>query len=80
MMDLSALTRTVRKLPRGKALGRITKVVGLIVESRGPEGSVGEQMKIHLGDGRDRIRCRNRRRHPSARDWRATSQAFPAGV
>jgi FliI/YscN family ATPase len=27
-------------------------VVGLIVESRGPDGSVGEQMIIHLGDGR----------------------------
>ncbi len=33
-------------------LGRVSKVVGLIVESRGPEGSVGEQMIIHLGDGR----------------------------
>lgn len=52
MMDLAALSRQVRGLPAGEVLGRVTKVVGLIVESRGPEGSVGEQMLIHLGDGR----------------------------
>ena len=51
-MDLSALARQVRALPSGTMLGRVSKVVGLIVESRGPEGSVGEQMAIHLGDGR----------------------------
>ena len=52
MMDLQALTRQVRDLPPGKLLGRVSKVVGLIVESCGPEGSVGEQMIIHLGAGR----------------------------
>jgi len=52
MMHLTALTRQVRSLPPGMLLGRVSKVVGLIVESRGPEGSVGEQMIIHLGDGR----------------------------
>jgi len=51
-MHLTALTRQVRSLPPGMLLGRVSKVVGLIVESRGPEGSVGEQMIIHLGDGR----------------------------
>jgi FliI/YscN family ATPase len=52
MMDLAGLTREIRALPPGMALGRVSKVVGLIVESRGPEGSVGEQMIIHLGGGR----------------------------
>ena len=51
-MDLAGLTQQVRALPPGMALGRVSKVVGLIVESRGPDGSVGEQMIIHLGDGR----------------------------
>ncbi|BDU77487.1 FliI/YscN family ATPase [Mesoterricola sediminis] len=51
-MDLSALARDVAKLPPGDVLGRVSKVVGLIVESRGPEGSVGEQMAIHMPDGR----------------------------
>ena len=51
-MDLTALGQRVRKLPPGDVMGRVSKVVGLIVESRGPEGSVGEQMLIHLGDGR----------------------------
>ena len=52
MTDFAALARQVRALPSGTMLGRVSKVVGLIVESRGPEGSVGEQMAIHLGDGR----------------------------
>ena len=51
-MDFKELTRQVRALPPGKMMGRVSKVVGLIVESRGPEGSVGEQMLIHLDDGR----------------------------
>jgi len=54
-MDLGALAQEVRRLPMGDVLGRVTKVVGLIVESRGPEGSVGEQMIIHMGDGRQVI-------------------------
>jgi flagellum-specific ATP synthase len=52
-MDLAALTQQVRRLPSGEVLGRVSKVVGLVVESRGPEGSVGEQMKIHVGAGQE---------------------------
>ena len=51
-MDLTALGQRVRKLPHGDMMGRVSKVVGLIVESKGPEASVGEQMLIHLGNGR----------------------------
>jgi len=51
-MELTGLTSQVRRLPPGEVLGRVSKVVGLIVESRGPEGSVGEEMRIHLADGR----------------------------
>jgi flagellum-specific ATP synthase len=51
-MDLTALGQRVRRLPPGEVMGRVSKVVGLIVESRGPESSVGEQMLIHLGNGR----------------------------
>ena len=47
-MDLTALGQRVRRLPPGEVMGRVSKVVGLIVESRGPESSVGEQMLIHL--------------------------------
>jgi len=52
MTGLMDLARQIRGLPPGMLLGRVSKVVGLIVESTGPEGSVGEQMIIHLGDGR----------------------------
>ena len=50
-MDLEELTRQIRALPQGELLGRVTKVVGLIVESRGPEAALGEQMLIHMGGG-----------------------------
>ncbi len=50
-MDLAGLGQQIRKLPQGDVMGRVSKVVGLIVESRGPEGSVGEQMLIHLANG-----------------------------
>ena len=51
-MDIELLKQQVRKLPSGDILGRVSKVVGLIVESRGPEASLGEQMLIHMGHGR----------------------------
>ena len=54
-MNLDALALEVRKQPMGELLGRVSKVVGLVVESTGPEGSVGEQMVIHMKDGREVI-------------------------
>jgi len=52
VIELDALKRQAKKLPPGEVLGRVSKVVGLIVESRGPEASLGEQMLIHMGGGR----------------------------
>ena len=51
-MDAGALQDEVLKLPVGKWMGRVSKVVGLIVESNGPEGALGEQMFIHTGPGK----------------------------
>jgi len=51
-MDLDLLRTEVLRLPVGKWMGRVSKVVGLVVESNGPEGSLGEQMFIHTGPGR----------------------------
>ncbi len=51
-MDLDLLRAEVLRLPVGKWMGRVSKVVGLVVESNGPEGSLGEQMFIHTGPGR----------------------------
>ncbi len=51
-MDLDLLRAEVVRLPVGKWMGRVSKVVGLVVESNGPEGSLGEQMFIHTGPGR----------------------------
>jgi len=52
LMGLEELEARIRRLPPGDPMGRVSKVVGLVVESLGPEGSVGEQMLIHLADGR----------------------------
>jgi flagellum-specific ATP synthase len=51
-MDPEALRAAVLQLPVGKWMGRVSKVVGLIVESSGPEGSLGEQMFIHIAPGK----------------------------
>ncbi len=51
-MDTELLRSEVLRLPVGKWMGRVSKVVGLVVESNGPEGSLGEQMFIHTGPGR----------------------------
>lgn len=52
MIDLEALRQRVAKLPQGEMLGRVSKVVGLVVESFGPEAALGEQVLIHMEDGR----------------------------
>lgn len=47
-MKLDTLCAHVKQLEPWDVMGRISKVVGLIVESKGPEGSIGEQMLIHI--------------------------------
>ncbi|HJV88686.1 MAG TPA: FliI/YscN family ATPase [Holophagaceae bacterium] len=42
----------VAKLPSAEWMGKVTKVVGLVVESVGPDCSIGEQVLIHAGWGR----------------------------
>ncbi len=50
-LNLQMLHDETRRLPPGRWMGRVSKVVGLVVESRGLEASVGEQMLIHLDGG-----------------------------
>ena len=50
VLDPAALAARLAALPKGDWMGRVTKVVGLVVESTGPECSVGEQMLIHGTD------------------------------
>lgn len=46
-LDPVDLAARLRGLPKGDWMGRVNKVVGLVVESTGPDCSVGEQMLIH---------------------------------
>jgi len=48
--DLVRIAQGIKALPAGDLLGRVSKVVGLLVESRGPEASVGEQVLIRMAD------------------------------
>ena len=50
LLDPALLATRLRSLPMGDWMGRISKVVGLVVESTGPDCSVGEQMLIHSTD------------------------------
>ena len=50
MTDLVRIAQGIKALPAGDLLGRVSKVVGLLVESRGPEASVGEQVLIRMAD------------------------------
>ena len=56
-LDPATLAEQIRALPKGAWMGRVAKVVGLVVESTGPDCSVGEQMLIHGTDmsGRPRL-------------------------
>ena len=56
ILDPTDLAAQVRALPKGSWMGRVTKVVGLVVESTGPECSIGEQMLIHGTDATGRPR------------------------
>jgi len=51
-MRLLPLLERVPKLPTETVMGRVSKLVGLIVESVGPDGAIGEEMLIHSAEGR----------------------------
>ncbi len=48
MIDLEAARRTVRDLDPYRLNGRVSELIGLVVESRGPEAGVGERCEIHV--------------------------------
>jgi flagellum-specific ATP synthase len=49
---LDLVRKRLRKLPVSEWMGRVTKVVGLVVESVGPDCSIGEQVLIHGAFGK----------------------------
>ncbi|WP_102335915.1 flagellar protein export ATPase FliI [Salimicrobium jeotgali] len=46
-MDITAVTEEISHVQRYKHYGRIHRVVGLMVESKGPEASIGDVCYIH---------------------------------
>lgn len=51
-LDLSALKRSLDSTDSLKSYGTVKKVIGLVIESNGPQISLGELARIYLKDGR----------------------------
>lgn len=49
------LISTIDSIDTFKRYGRVTRVIGLMIESRGPESSIGDLCYIHVGMKRKRI-------------------------
>ena len=47
-MKAAQLIDYVAEIPTFKKFGRVTRVVGLMIESQGPESSIGDVCKIHV--------------------------------
>jgi flagellum-specific ATP synthase len=53
-VDLAPARRRLRALDPYRLDGRVSELIGLVVESRGPEASVGERCEIHVPGSRGR--------------------------
>ncbi|MEG0448285.1 MAG: flagellar protein export ATPase FliI [Lysinibacillus sp.] len=47
-MKAAQLIEQIPNIPTFKKFGRVTRVVGLMIESQGPESSIGDVCKIHV--------------------------------
>ncbi len=47
-MKTAQLIEQIPQIPTFKKLGRVTRVVGLMIESQGPDSSIGDVCKIHV--------------------------------
>jgi flagellum-specific ATP synthase len=50
VIDFASIKRTISAAPSYKALGRVSKVTGLVVESQGPDSRIGELCFIHADE------------------------------
>ncbi|WP_257350058.1 flagellar protein export ATPase FliI [Pseudalkalibacillus decolorationis] len=49
-MDITPILNTLDKLDSYRRLGKVNRVVGLMIESKGPKTSIGDVCYIHTGD------------------------------
>lgn len=52
-MKAADLMNQIPTIPTFKKFGRVTRVIGLMIESQGPESSIGDVCKIHVPTIRD---------------------------
>ncbi|RXY99272.1 flagellar protein export ATPase FliI [Fictibacillus sp. S7] len=51
MLNMNKLHQAIDRLDTYKRYGKVTQVVGLMIESRGPQASIGDMCYIHSGNG-----------------------------
>ncbi|TGB00281.1 flagellar protein export ATPase FliI [Sporolactobacillus shoreae] len=56
-MNADLLIESLASMDSYKRFGKISRVVGLLIASKGPESSVGDVCIIHLKNGRQRIKA-----------------------
>ncbi|GGJ55941.1 flagellum-specific ATP synthase [Anoxybacillus voinovskiensis] len=54
-MNWQTLLHEIETLDSYKRFGKVTRVIGLMIEAKGPESSVGDVCYIHVGGGRKKI-------------------------
>ena len=54
MKKAEELTELIPRLNTFKKFGRVVRVVGLMIESQGPESSIGDVCHIHLKNCNER--------------------------
>jgi len=54
-MNLTEVIDQINQIDSFKRYGRVKRVVGLMIESQGPESSIGDVCYIHIGNKRKRI-------------------------
>ena len=69
-IDLADGFRRLRSLDPYRLNGRVTQLIGLVVESKGPEASIGERCEILTPGHRTGSRRSRRRSSASARGAR----------
>ncbi len=48
-MNWQALINEIELLDPYKRFGKVTRVIGLMIEAKGPESSIGDVCYIHIG-------------------------------
>ncbi len=55
-MNWQALIHEIELLDPYKRFGKVTRVIGLMIEAKGPESSIGDVCYIHIGHKKEKFK------------------------